>query len=191
MARHAEQGVWHTYDILPLKFEVDGFASMPLDDLLDSYLGAEHMSDPLPVRVTKTMVAKRECARIAPIEASLLHCCSVGAVCLNSAIYGGLDTLEPIAIAPQAEEVKRKVASFCGPFRPLEGPLDRKVFVHILHLVRTAATELPADKVSNQLLQSIAVYAAVEGTPSSQHHGKEHRRFPQFLGRTSIHAAAG
>lgn len=158
MATYAPGCQWQTYEITPLQLEVDGFDSMPLDDLLRA---CQLRFRSLPVRPTRTMVAKKGNAEIAPIEAALIDCCSTGSVCLNSSLYGGLDTLTPVAIPPQAEAINAKVANFCGPFKPADGQLDRDLFERMFDLVEEATEKLKGKPPSLALQQAVALYAAV------------------------------
>lgn len=150
----------HTFDVVPLKFIVDGYDAMPLDELMHGCCEGEQLAAPLPVRVTKTMVAKKANAQIAPIEAALIDCCAFGGVSLNSSIYGGLDTLKPIAIPPQAEALKAKVGDFCGPFQPAEGPLDRDLFQVQLDLVEATTKKLGGKLPSSHIRRAVALYAS-------------------------------
>lgn len=168
---------WRTYAICDLQVNVHHPLTMPLDDMLEA-CGRERLAEAmdgeeegaradrraqLPLNVTRTMLLKQANAEVAPIEAALIHCSSMGSATLNSASYGGLDTLSPAVVIPaELEGVRERVTTALGPRRAAQQEFDLQVLARARELYVLAAGFL-AIQHSPQLLAASAIYAALPG----------------------------
>lgn len=163
---------WRSYEICGLQVQTSRPRSMPLEAMLEN-CGWRELADrmqgvvepwtPLPINLSRTMLLKKANTEVAPIEAALIHCSFMGSATLNSASYGGLDTLiSPIVIPPGLAEVRDGVARAADPFPQPQAEFDLRVLGRARELYTLAAGAL-AIPLSPQLLAASALYAAAPG----------------------------
>lgn len=94
MREVAPMDQWRTYTICGVQVEVRHPTAMPVEVMLQSCGWrdlADRMQDevqpwtPLTLNLSRTMILKKANAEVAPIEAALIHCSSMGSATLNSA----------------------------------------------------------------------------------------------------------
>lgn len=163
MASQAPPEQWAAYHIPGLDIQSPAPTEMPLTAFLANFPDATRNLPSLPLAITRTMILKHVNLLASSIESSLIHCCRRGSICMNSASYGGLDTLPPLAIPPQLNNLRAEVRRACGgaPFAPLPHmQVDPTLFAEMLRLFTSAAAALEIE-VSQHVLTANAIYAAI------------------------------
>lgn len=168
LALHSNHA-WVTYKIKPLTTPLVSVNDMPINQLLAAFTPPTLPT--VPMRLTREMLIKANNEQVAPIEAALIHLCSEGSACLNSAMYGGLDTLESQYHCPpwlhSLKDVVKDKCSFNGSTTSTS-PLDERPRRDFRYFFELAKEEI-GPNASQQLIESCSVHASV--IPKTQANG--------------------